>query len=118
MNDVAETLGFAASTSAASADWEDYIIDGAPVGEVHNLRGTADDDFNTGFYRIRGGTTSFDYDIEHNKTVYVIEGQMKVAVVDGETLVLAPGDAASFSPGLKTHWEVVALPYMEMFVQS
>jgi uncharacterized cupin superfamily protein len=107
---------FSGKASSTTSEWEPFLIDGEGFGEVHILRGS-EEGYLTGFYRITE-PTSFDYPIEHDKTVYVIEGKMKIEVEGGETLVVAAGEMASFAVGLNTHWEVLELPYHEVFVQS
>jgi uncharacterized protein len=54
---------------------------------------------------------------ESNETVYIIEGRVRVDIVDGPTYELAAGDAASFVKGTTGRWKVLE-KVTEFFIYS
>lgn len=58
---------------------------------------------------------AFEYTWETHETIVVIEGKVEVAIVDGPTVVLNPGDVGSFRKGGKAVFRGTA-PYKQFFV--
>lgn len=54
---------------------------------------------------------------EMNETVYIIEGKVRVEIVDGPTYELSAGDSASFVKGTTGRWKVLE-KVTEFFVYS
>jgi uncharacterized cupin superfamily protein len=52
-----------------------------------------------------------------NETIYIIEGRVRVEIVDGPTYELGPGDCASFVKGTVGRWKVLEA-VTEFFVYS
>jgi uncharacterized protein len=56
-------------------------------------------------------------EFEQNETVYIIEGRVRVEIVDGPTYELTAGDSAAFVKGTVGRWKVLEA-VKEFFVYS
>ncbi|WP_024818392.1 cupin domain-containing protein [Arthrobacter sp. 31Y] len=59
----------------------------------------------------------FDLPIDHDETIYIISGYLRIEVKGGSTLELREGSMASLSKGAMTRWSVLE-PTIEFFVYS
>jgi uncharacterized cupin superfamily protein len=50
----------------------------------------------------------FEYEFEHDETLYLISGAMRIEVEGGESYDFEAGDAASFNRGTKVRWTILA----------
>ena len=107
-------------TNADADGWEPMELEGAVVGEVHSLRSDEGEAaYEAGFWRVLGELPEpFHYDFESNETIFVLEGEVVIAVDNGRTLELGPGDAASFAAGSSATWRIARTPFKELFVLS
>lgn len=100
------------SLSESSDDWEPF-----EVGTVKWLR--RDDDVQAGVWVC---TTEELPNVseglfERNETVFILEGRVRVEIVDGPTFELAPGDSASFIKGTTGRWTILE-SVKEFFIYS
>ena len=51
--------------------------------------------------------SEFSIDFDEKETAYVLEGEIIVTPVGGESVRIVPGDLVVFPEGLDSHWEVV-----------
>jgi uncharacterized protein len=113
-----DTTPKSATTSSDPESWEPFMLGDEQVGEWHPLRVDGDGSYLAAYWRVLDGHKGeFDYTVAHDKTVHVIEGKMRVAVVDGDTIELSAGDSVSLHDA-QTHWEVLERPYKEIFIIS
>lgn len=77
------------------------------VGVVKWLR--RDDDVQAGIWacKVEEQPEAHEVTFERNETVLILEGRVRVEVVDGPTLELAAGDTASFVKGTVGRWYVL-----------
>ena len=58
------------------------------------------------------------YPFGADETIHALEGELVIDLVEtGETVVLKPGDVASFTKGTKSTWTVTS-PFKKLFVIS
>jgi uncharacterized protein len=111
----AATDSFTASTS--TDDWQPFMLDGVEVGKFHAVHAAEDGSYISAFWRVlEDDNGEFDYVPPATKTVYTIEGSIKVTVEGGETTELSAGDSITLPKGAVTNWEVTQRPYMEIFI--
>jgi uncharacterized cupin superfamily protein len=109
------------TSSSATERWEPFeLADGRVVGEAHLMRADEDGGYYAGFWRVPAGDlpAPFDYAMELNETIHVVEGALTIEVEGGPSLDLGPGDIASFEKGTKTRWTLREVPFREVFVLS
>jgi uncharacterized cupin superfamily protein len=116
-------LGRASTANERVADgWEPFELPGGRiVGELQLVRSEdGEHAYTCGFWRVPSGDPPepFPYDMAQNETIYVIEGELTIAVEGGEELHLGPGDLASFTAGTTTTWRLSKTPFKEAFVLS
>ena len=68
--------------------------------------GEAGRPFRAGFVIAEPQTDVVDED-PVDGAIFVLEGEARVETVDGEVIVLKPGDFVSFERGVKQTWEIV-----------
>jgi uncharacterized cupin superfamily protein len=51
--------------------------------------------------------SEFTIDFDETEVAYVLEGEIIVTPVDGESVHIKPGDLVSFHAGLDSRWQVV-----------
>lgn len=100
--------------------WEPMELGGDVVGEVHALRSDeGGGTYEAGLWRVLGELPApFHYDFACDETIHVLEGEVVIAVDDGPTLALGPGDIASFAAGSAATWRIARTPFKELFVLS
>jgi uncharacterized cupin superfamily protein len=109
------------TSSPSTGSWEPFELpDGRTVGEAHLMRADEDGSYYAGFWRVQAGAlpAPFDYVMELNETIHVVEGALTIEVEAGPTLELGAGDLASFEKGTKTRWTLREVPFREVFVLS
>lgn len=112
---VATTDSFTVSTS--TADWQPFMLDGTEVGKFAPVYAAEDGSYISSFWRVLDGDNgNFDYVPPATKTVYTIEGRIKVSVDGGETVELSAGESITLQKDSVTHWEVLERPYTEIFI--
>lgn len=82
---------------------ETFEPDDEVGGSVHVLRD--DDDVQAGMWAASdepGAEMSVEFD--HHETIYVLAGEVEIAIEGGPTLQLAAGDMASFRRGVRSTW--------------
>ena len=87
-------------------EYEPFIgPDGEAVGEVSWLRRSDDPQLLTGMWRCE--PSEFVYPFVTDETFVVTKGHLRVAVNEGPTMDLKPGDTASFVKGTISVWTVL-----------
>lgn len=51
--------------------------------------------------------STFNIDFDEKETAYVLEGEILVTPIGGESVRILPGDLVVFEEGLDSEWEVV-----------
>jgi uncharacterized cupin superfamily protein len=107
--------------SAIDAEaYEPFLVADEPTGLVHWLRRPGADGFSAGIYRVEPGSypdgTPVPYEFYVNETIHVIEGEVRIDMDDGSSMVLREGDIASFKQGSKSVWTFSA-PFRKFFVE-
>jgi uncharacterized cupin superfamily protein len=104
-------------SNIGTQDYEPFIHEEKPFGEVHWLRTESGGDgvLFTGLWthdvaEIPG------YVFPGDETMHVLEGEATI-VVEGETVTLRPGDIASFTKGQSSDWTITQ-PFKKFFVIS
>ena len=98
--------------AATESRWQPF-----DVGEVQWLR--QDDGVQAGVWRCTPEQQPDVYEarFEMNETVMILEGRVRVEIVDGPTVELGAGDCASFVKGTVGRWSILE-PVREFFVYS
>ena len=95
----------------------DAVLAGNPAARVAWLRtesGGAGVLF-TGMFTVEPST--FRYTFSGDESFHVLDGDLDIAVDDGDSVTLRPGDIASFPKGARSTWTVRA-PLRKFFVIS
>lgn len=96
----------------ANQEWEptpDYA-----GTEFHALVET--DELHAGLFRIaQEGSITFPWSPPARETVIVLEGEVRIEIDGGPTVVLQPGSMASFAAGTRMTWHVKA-PFRDAYV--
>lgn len=83
-----------------------FIVEGEEVGELSELRGAAD--VRAGVFRVKAGEypdrEPVPYLFETDEYVWVLEGEVHIAMSDGSELVVREGDSAFFPKGNESTW--------------
>jgi uncharacterized protein len=98
--------------------FEPEMIDGAQVGEVHQIEpsGGSASRLDVSLWRSDPGT--YDYLFAGDEAFHVVEGAATVELTDsGETIELKPGDLAYFSAGTRSVWTITE-PFKKFVVIS
>jgi uncharacterized cupin superfamily protein len=98
-----------------SVSSDDYVA--FEVGTVNWLR--QDDDVSAGIWSCTPEQQIGVHEAEfgQNETIYIIEGHVRVEIVDGPTFDLRAGDTAAFVKGTVGRWQVLEA-VKEFFVYS
>ena len=112
----------AESTFTAGGRFDPAQFEPFELGQVQWIRrpGEGDrDKLMCGFWRVtpEEAPEPFDLPFHQDETVHIIEGHIRVEVIDGKTHELLPGTAVSFNAGIMTRWTVLE-PTTEFFVYS
>lgn len=104
-------------TNIETTEWEPFLVNGQPFGEVHWLRTTAagEGQLYAGLWRHPAG--AFDYRFPGDETFHVVEGHVRIALDDGATVELRAGDLVSFPKGANSRWSILE-PMKKFFVIS
>jgi uncharacterized cupin superfamily protein len=79
------------------------LVDGDPVTSDHVLRESADGRAISGVWSCTPGVFS---DVEVDETFVVVAGHATIAVVDGPSFDVGPGDLCTLEAGTRTVWTV------------
>ena len=93
--------------SAVSTDaYEPFMVGDKQAGEVHWLTQTnsSGQPMYSGLWRCEPMT--FEYKFPGDEIFQVLQGNLLVAIHDGEKVELQEGDIISFNKGLKSTWTV------------
>jgi uncharacterized cupin superfamily protein len=98
-------------------EYEPFLVEGAPFGEVHWIRttGVGGTVLFVGLWRAEPMVTPYVFG--EDETIHALEGELKIDIADGETVVLTAGDVASFAKGTVSTWTIVK-PFKKLFVIS
>ncbi|AQA05520.1 hypothetical protein BVC93_27630 [Mycobacterium sp. MS1601] len=102
--------------SAVDADsYEPFIVDDEAVGEVHWIRRSdiGGNGLTVGLWRAE--PMEFAYPFTEDETIHVLEGRVEITLTAGSTIVLEPGDIASFAKGTDSTWKIVTA-FKKLFV--
>jgi uncharacterized cupin superfamily protein len=104
-------------SNVAVRDYEPFEQESLALGDVHWLRiGSAGDGvLYSGLWR--HGPADFQYVFPGDETIHVLEGEVAIDVEGCESLVLRPGDIASFAKGQSSTWHITQ-PFKKFFVIS
>ena len=104
-------------SNVATTVYEPFLVEGQPFGEVHWLRTTCggEGQLYTGLWK--HGCATFEYVFPGDETFHVLEGNVRIAMRDGETVSLKPGDLVSFVKGQASTW-TITVPMKKFFVIS
>lgn len=96
-----------AVSSISTDQWEVFLVEGRPFGEVHWLRTTSggEGQLYAGLWRHSVG--EFDYQFPGDETFHMLEGHVRITVEGGPVLELRAGDLVSFPKGAKSHWSIL-----------
>ncbi len=81
-----------------------WIVDGAPVARAVELSRSADGGMSTMMWDCTAGT--FRWHFTWEETVHILEGEVEVTCVSGETRVFRAGDVGYFPGGSWALWHV------------
>jgi len=85
-----------------------------PGTEFHALVET--DELHAGLFRVpEEGSMTFPWAPPSRETVLVLEGEVRIEIKGGPTLLLEPGSIASFASGTEMTWHVKA-PFKDAYV--
>lgn len=95
-------------------DWEPF-----EVGEVHWIR---NEDGEAGFSQVglwratpEQQTSIHEAVFEHNETILILKGRIRIEIVGGPTIELSEGGIASFVKGTTGRWTILE-PVLEFFI--
>jgi uncharacterized cupin superfamily protein len=87
--------------------FEPDIIDGAQVGECHQIEPTGDSAGKLDASLWRSDPATYDYFFQGDEAFHVLEGTATVELPDsGEKIELRVGDVAYFSAGTRSIWKI------------
>lgn len=111
-----KTAEYALSVTVAD-DYEPFVVGGQAIGEVHWIRTDGAEGATLVVGLWRSEPQSFPYPFNADETIHALEGELVVDLESGETIILRPGDVASFTKGTKSTWTVTQ-PFKKLFVIS
>lgn len=94
------------------------IVEGEPEGRCYLLHDETDADgkgFQIGVFECEPAQTI--YRLVSNETLYVLEGELNIALDSGDSLDLGPGDVALLPKGSVSTW-TFKTRYKELFILS
>jgi len=74
-----------------------------PYGKIATLFKSADNLRAAGVWTVDSGQR-FSYELPYDLFIYVVEGELHVALQDGRRIMLTKGDTAYFTEGQATEW--------------
>ncbi len=80
------------------------ITSGDPVARGAVLAQTTDRRVTSGVWSCEPG--SFDWEYTWDEFVYILEGEVTITEVGGDSYTLSPGDIGHFPLGLRAQWKV------------
>jgi uncharacterized cupin superfamily protein len=101
----------------SNLETEDFEPDPEVGGETHMLRDSQR--LQAGLWRLPAAASwePFTLTLEHNETILILEGAVRIEITGAPTLDLVAGDMASLSAGMETTW-IVQPPFKEFWVLS
>lgn len=99
-----------AEANLATDGWEPFIVDGHPLGEFYSLHR----ELGVGLWRCLEDAT-YEYSFETDETYYVLQGEQRLKLDNGDIVVTGVGECASFQQGIRCSVELKA-PFLEIFV--
>jgi uncharacterized cupin superfamily protein len=105
----------ATSYYVAADDIENYVP--FDVGKIKYIR--RDDHVTAGIWVVtpEEAPDVVEVPFPKHETIHVLEGRVEIAIVDGPTYVLGPGDSGSFVEGTPARWRILE-PLRQLFVYS
>jgi uncharacterized cupin superfamily protein len=113
-----EQRAYRSSTYPPEEEFQAFVgAEGGEAGVVAWLRTTGAEGktLKAGMWRCE--KSEFPYLFGVDETFVMVEGVLRVAVEDGPTWDLGPGETASFLKGTRSTWTVVE-PCLHFFIQS
>jgi uncharacterized cupin superfamily protein len=104
--------------SSISTDiYEPFMVGDKQAGEVHWLtqKNSSGDPTYSGLWRCQPMT--FEYEFPGDEIFQVLQGELTIQVLDGETIHLKEGDLVSFIKGVKSTWTIKS-SFRKFFVIS
>jgi uncharacterized cupin superfamily protein len=104
-------------SNVAATDYEAFMVEGEPVGQVHWLRTESggEGQLYAGLWTCE--PRAIPYTFPGDETFQVLEGEVRIELEGGEAVDLGPGDLASFPKGQESRWTIKA-PFKKFFVIS
>ena len=91
---------------ALDAGYKPFLVEGEETGQLSELVGRAG--VRAGVYRVQPGEfpdrTPVPYFFETDEYIWVIEGEVHIEPIDGDRIILRPGDSAYFRRGSQSTW--------------
>ena len=98
-------------SNTSTGDWEpDPEVPGSQMHELVHADGLW-----SGMTRFTDVDGPVTWTPEHREVAVILEGSVRIEIVDGGTLELGVGDLFSLAPGVETTWHITT-PFKEMWV--
>ena len=93
-------------SSASTDSYEAFMIGDKQAGEVHWLTTTNSSGETTysGLWRCEPMT--FEYEFPGDEIFHILQGQLLVEILNGDSIELNAGDIVSFNKGIKSTWTI------------
>lgn len=93
-------------TTASTESYEPFMVGDKQAGEVHWLTQSAasGEVMYSGLWRCEPMT--FEYEFPGDEIFQVLQGSLRVEIINGGTVDLNEGDIVSFDKGVKSRWTV------------
>lgn len=104
-------------SSTSTENYEPFMVGEKQAGEVHWLTVTnsSGQPSYSGLWRCEPMT--FEYEFPGDEVFQVLQGDLQVAIQNGETINLTQGDIVSFDKGLNSTWTIKS-SFKKFFVIS
>ena len=104
-------------STTSTKSYEPFMVGEKQVGEVHWLTQTNSNGQPTysGLWRCEPMT--FEYEFPGDEIFQILQGNLQVAISDGDIVDLREGDIVSFNKGLKSTWTIQS-SFKKFFVIS
>lgn len=104
-------------SSLSTKNYEPFMVADKQAGEVHWLtyENSSGDPTYSGLWRCQPMT--FEYEFPGDEIFHVLQGELTIQVLDGETIELSEGDLISFAKGVKSTWTIKS-SFKKFFVIS